>query len=350
MESKADLEARYYETLRPIFVSQGKTDWFELAFAILRISGMSLGHWDATVESRELLADFDKLLLQVELPSPPLEDRELTRWRLGLLAYVHVIEMNAPYHIIANLLRVQNGQRYVIDPFSSSHAAVGKSQKPKKAQRKPPPPAKPMDKIAVIRALAGDRFAGVSKAFDDFYFAPIRNAIAHSDYTLDGENFRIVGRQVQLPGEPFPTSRVSLDRLGEIINAAFGFYRVFFSLEQETRREFGSYSTQRLKYGDGEIEFLADDRGQMYGFRAHWPSGAYSEYRENRDGRVPLNMRFENDGAVGFVEGAILAYCQRCGKQLRTVYDSTPEKSDHEQFLDAPCPKCGAAPRELGVT
>jgi hypothetical protein len=342
METKAELENHYYELLRPIFVSEGKTDWFELAFAILRISGMSLGHWDATVESRELLADLDVLLLKMELLSPPLADRELTRWRLGLLAYLHVIEMSAPYHIIANLLRVQNGQRYVIEPFRTHTKAK------KRESRKRPPPPTPTEKIALLRSLAGDRFTSVAKVFDDFYFAPIRNAIAHSDYTLDGETFRLVGGQVQLPGEQFPTSHVPLERLGEIINTAFAFYRAFFKLEQETRRDFGSYSSTRLKHGDGEIDFLADANGLMYGFRAYWPSGAYSEYYENRDGRVPLNMRFVDGGFVGFIEGALLAYCLRCHTQLRTVYEAIGGKSDHDQYLDAPCPRCGATPRELG--
>jgi hypothetical protein len=345
MEPKADLETRYYELLQPLFVSEGDTDWLELAYSILRVSGMSLGHWDASVESRELLADLDALLLKMELPSPPLADPELTRWRLGLLAYLHVIEMSAPYHLIANLLRVQNGQRYVIDPF---HASVGNPKK--KAKKNTPPPPTPTDKIAIIRSLAGARFAGVAAAFDDFYFAPIRNAIAHSDYTIDGESFRLVGGQVRFPGEQFSTSRVPLDRLGEIINTAFAFHRVFFNLEKEARKDFASYSTQRFRYGDGDVEFLANDEGLMYGFRIHWPSGAFSEYFENREGRVPRNIRFVDSGSVGFIEGAILAYCQRCRTQLRTVYETTTEKSDHDQFLDAPCPTCGATPRELGAT
>jgi len=234
----------------------------------------------------------------------------------------------------------------VINPFTEL------LPRKKKVGAKRPRPPSPESKISVIRRLAGDRFSGVPAAFDEFYFSALRNAVAHSDYVLDDPYLKIIEGDLQLPGDSHPTSRVELDRVQAIFNTAMSFYRAFFKLERESRRDFGSFAGEHLPFQDGKIEFLVNDEGLMIGFRTHWPSGATSEYRDDGAARVPTNMRFTAEGSIGFIEAVVVAYCRKCGQQLPTVFppDGIDATDYHERWLDMPCTRCGARPREMGET
>lgn len=287
------VEQKYAQILQPVFTCAGQTSWFQIACALLRVSGVTLGAWDALRESKPLLADLTNLT-RIDLPAELFPDSDATRWRLMLQSYLHVIEIDATYHILANLLRVQNGLPYSYDPFHDlwtfrKNARLGETGTP-------PTPTK---KIRRIRELAGSRFPEVATLFDDFYFSSLRNSIAHSDYVLDGDKLKMLHGRIADPKGDTPF--VPYDRLARIIDTAGCFYRVFFEIERRMRSEFAQFSDEELPFGDGKITFIVDDNKLMCGFRVRLPSGGICEYREGPSGRLPMNMRLTENG-VEFVD------------------------------------------------
>ncbi len=286
------VEERYARILKPVFSSSGETNWFQIACALLRVSGLTLGAWDALRESKAVLADLDNLT-RIDLPSNLFPDTEATRWRLRLQSYLRVTEMDATYHILANLLRSQGGLPYAYDPFhglwTPKNAKVGETGRP----------PTPSQKIRRIKELAGSRFPEVASVFDEFYFSSLRNSIAHSDYVLDADKLKMLHGRI--PDANGNTPHIPLKRLGEIIDTAGCFYRVFFDFKRRMRGEFARFANEHLPFGDGKITFLVNDEGLMCGFQVRLPSGGFCEYREGPDARIPTNIRLTENG-VEFID------------------------------------------------
>ena len=55
---------------------------------------------------------------KIDLPKDRFPDPIATHWRIGLFLYGHVLEMDAPYAVLANLLRFRLDQGYRPDAFS----------------------------------------------------------------------------------------------------------------------------------------------------------------------------------------------------------------------------------------
>lgn len=107
---------RYISTLAPLFfpddaVSNDIVNYFA---SLLRIVGMEDGGWDPHLESRALLEDLNSIF-QLKLPVESFPDPGSTTWRIGLLFYSHIVEMDAPYEVLANLLRFRLGNRYTTE-------------------------------------------------------------------------------------------------------------------------------------------------------------------------------------------------------------------------------------------
>lgn len=286
-----EVEADKYETLlRKLFFT--KTDALELACTLVGISGMADGGWDAVEESRNFLSDLVRVRT-FAFPSQTFPSPSDTTARMCLLGYVHLVEMDAPYHLIVNLLRIHLGNRYHVDPFGDLKKRFSrKKKKPGLQQSIAPSPEK---KIARIKHWAdARRMPEVGLAFDDFYSADLRNAIAHSDYVLWRDQFRIA----KPPGQSF-----TMAEIWKRIDRALGFYSAFFKLEIETRRVFADGKGQRMRLTDGdEVEFLIDDDGLLIGFRFYWSKGGTSECSRSREGRVARNLWFPN-GEIEFLTG-----------------------------------------------
>lgn len=282
---------RYEALLRNLFFT--KTDALELACTLIGVSGMADGGWDSVEESRRLLSDLTTLR-SFDLPSGTFSVPAETTMRICLLGYVHLVEMNAPYHMILNLLRIHLGNRYHVDPFGDLRGGGKKKQKKMRfgAGRREPTPGEKITRIK--RWAAARRIPEVGSAFDEFYSAELRNAIAHSDYVLWDDEFRIATSF----GKRFPKTEIWTH-----IDRALGFYTAFFKLEVETRRVFGDGKGQRLKVADGdELEYLIDDDGLLFGFRLYWAGGGTSECSRSRAGRVARNLWFP-DGELEFLTG-----------------------------------------------
>jgi hypothetical protein len=76
---------------------------FEWACTIVRVSGLKDKGWDSHTESLALLEDLTNLM-HLDLPGDKFQHADHTQARLALISYCHVVEMDFPYELLANLL------------------------------------------------------------------------------------------------------------------------------------------------------------------------------------------------------------------------------------------------------
>src|ERR1700739_4852049 len=80
---------------------------FEFVCTLVRAGGLELGGFDPWYESKAIIDD-KRSLCERDLPPERFPEPLKTRIRLALLAYCTLTEMDLPYVIIANLLRLRN--------------------------------------------------------------------------------------------------------------------------------------------------------------------------------------------------------------------------------------------------
>ena len=279
---------RYIKTLTPLFLPDDpvSNDIVRYFASLLRIVGMEDAGWDPHLESRALLEDLNSLL-QLDLPEERFPDSNLTSWRLGLLFYSHIVEMDAPYEVLTNLLRFRVGKGYSPNPYY-----MFLSEK----ERKRPSRISPKRKIEIIRQLGQEASISVAELFDEFYDSNLRNAISHSDFILTAEHFRCRGgagawRAFSLP----------LQRVNEVITKAKVFVGTFLALDREARRIWGTHKGRAIPYDatyKGMIEVLVDKEDLLCGFKVHWPNNSESVYRRTQDGIEMTNCMLDLKNAT----------------------------------------------------
>lgn len=237
-----------------LFEAAKAVDEFEFGCTLLRVRGMESAGWDPFGETHQLVED---LMTLVGAPLAP-----HTKVRLGLLLYSHLTETGATYDILANLTRVLNGERYVIDPFLDHY--------PRNRKGEPQFLTTPAKVRALKDMLGAVDHAAVSETLDWFFHASVRNAFAHADYTLHGDEFRACSEFFEHGG--VRTSALALDVVADIVNRALAFYDAFMREYHDQR---GGYRANKVVGGrisggaDQEpVELLADERRGLYGFRS----------------------------------------------------------------------------------
>ena len=291
----ADVRERYVEILTPVFCPQLREgdDPLNYYASLLRILGMEDAGWDPYSESRALLHDLNRLLY-AKLPEQAFSDASATRWRLGLLHYGHIVEMDAPYDVLVNLLRFQLQQGYSPYPFISLPNSAGQMHVGKTR-------VSVSRKIKTISRMSQQLGYRVGEIFDDFYVPQLRNAVAHADYILARDSFRCRGG---LGGEG--SFRIPYTELSERMACAIAFTSAFFDLELFVRRDLGSREgvlPYHMRY-KGLLEFLVDDHGAMCGFAVHWPNGFVSLYSRTETGVEMVNCSVDSGrAAIRFMVG-----------------------------------------------
>jgi len=297
----------YQALLAPLFRPQG-SNAFELACTLIRVGGMQGPGWDPLEESTETLADL-MALFRLKLEPGQFKNPEKTRWRLLLISYAHLVEMDAPYDVLANLLRLRLKLPFSITPFQGVAVQSTTRKKPKtRPLAAPMLGMSPIQKIEAIKKLASQAgCASIGNAFEEFYFPSLRNSIDHSDYILHDNEFRMRNGYITEEGNPNSlTPVIKMQRLGEIIGRAFAFYQAFFGLELAARAWFGRFKGQGFPLDrllKGLVEFLIDENGLLVGFKVHWPNEQDSIYRRLSGGCEALNISHGLDGTIGFVVG-----------------------------------------------
>jgi hypothetical protein len=291
--NETDLEpliSRYSETLFPLFDCTG--DRFDYVLALLRASGLEDAGWDTLEESFRVLSDL-QLFAVAELPGLHFENPENTRLRLKLLEYCHLVEMDAPYEILANLCRVRLGLAVSNRPFArEAKEGLAKQIAINNAPARKLHPQQKIDSIKKLTTEAG--LPAIGTLFDDFYRAGIRNAISHSDYIIFGDEFRMRGQTIPTGRDNhIRTSVVKLVQLRELIDHARAFYLAFIRVEKAARLSAGNNKGRGFPYDHeykGILEVLADDGGYLCGAVIHWPNGLESRYLRTTNGSKPINI------------------------------------------------------------
>lgn len=286
------IRERYLGLMGPLFFPDDPIgpDIVRYFASLLRIIGMEDKGWDPHVESRAVL-DTLYALMQCDLPEDKFPDRELTTWRLGLTFYSHIVEMDAPYEVLTNLLRFRLGKGYSPNPYFDFL-----SGKQKKRFRRSG--LFPKQKIDIIKMLDEEAKLGIGGVFEDFYRSDLRNAISHSDFIFTDDGLR----------SRTGAFTITFEELDDILTKAKVFIGTFFGLEREARRFWGTNAGKALPYDPvykGLLEVLVDREGLMNGFKVHWPNGSDSIYRRTNDGIEMTNCSLDLKNAnIGMFVGS----------------------------------------------
>lgn len=276
---------QYIERLKPAFLPDDpiSNDIIRYFASLLRVLGVEDRGWDPYGESHGILSDLNRLM-KLPLPDDRFSDADATVWRLGLLLYCHIVEMDAPYEVITNLLRFQLGRGYSPSPFFMFLSDKEKKGFAKRGIRTG-------RKIEIIKQLSDEAGLTIGAIYDEFYRADLRNAVQHSDFILADDAFRsrsgISGHRA---------FRITYEELDSIITKAKAFIAAFFQMESITRQVWGLQANKAMPYDadyKGLMEVLVDDTDRMCGFSIHWPNETQSEYRRTAQGVDMVNLMLD---------------------------------------------------------
>ncbi|MEO8052209.1 MAG: hypothetical protein ABI833_17505 [Acidobacteriota bacterium] len=278
---------------------------FEFICALVRAGGLELGGIDPWYESRAIIADL-RNLSSLELPADRFPHPAKTQVRLALLAYCTLTEMDLPYMLLANLLRLRIGNKYHIDPFHD----LAKQRKPSKGHPfgtlVPPTTNQKLKRITELAQKAN--MSSIGAALEEVHDSVIRNAVYHSDFVLQDDSFLIRKASRLSKKEGGFTPRVALEELDELITNAFALYSALFSLYERCLNSFGDSKEAFIPYDShykGVMEFLFEEEDRLIGFRIYWPNGACGEYARTKEACVNMNLSFDQDGSINFMVGLI---------------------------------------------
>ncbi|MBA3810859.1 MAG: hypothetical protein H0X27_04285 [Caulobacteraceae bacterium] len=262
--------------------------------SLLRIVGMEDGGWDPYLESRKVLEDLNSLL-KIRLPAQRFPDQEAARWRLGLLFYSHIVEIDSVYEVLANLLRYHLGVGYSPNPF---YKYLSPKQQAAYAKRG----LYPTEKIKIIKKLDQDFGLPIGELFEEFFQTKLRNPVAHSNYILTDKEFRC-----RKGTGAVGTYKLQLAEVDDAITKAKAFYSAFFGIEHASRTGLAkAYGGRAIPYDlhyKGLMEMLVDGDGLLCGFKVHWPNSSESVYRQGADKCEMTNMMLGKDLKVELFVG-----------------------------------------------
>lgn len=319
---------QYIDILKPLFLPDDPVsgDIIKYFASLLRIVGMEDKGHDPYLESRSILEDLNSIM-QMDLPEDSFADQGMTIWRMGLLMYSQIVEMDAPYEVLTNLLRFQLGKGYSPNPY---YIFFNSKQKKKFKNNGL---IYPKQKIEIITKLSTEAGFSIGIIFDDFYSGWLRNSISHADFILTEQEFR------SRSGKGMFSARcISLTELNTIITKAKIFVSTFFSLEAAARKYWGAHKDKAIPYDPhykGLMEILVDDDDLMCGFRVHWPNGSESTYRRTEEGIDMTNCMPDFDNAT--IEFMVGLYAADPGEFSPLVgKDSVPQYSKLEGSGEIP--------------
>lgn len=266
----------YIEILKPVFLPDDPVsdDIVRYFASLLRVLGMEDKGWDPYEESRGILKDINSLM-QIKLPEHKFADPDRTTWRLGLLLYAHIVEMNAPYDVLTNLLRFKLKKGYSPNPYFDLLTEKEKKNFARFGIRT-------SRKIEIIKNLSREAGSKVGDIFDEYYRINLRNAIQHSDFILTDEDFR---SRTGISGSK--AFKIPYDELNTLLTKSKAFIAAFFQVESLARQVWGLEKGKAIPYDlryKGLMEILVDDQDLMCGFAVHWPNNSQSIYRRTKEG------------------------------------------------------------------
>lgn len=279
---------RYYDEykkyLNYLFAKASEKGGFDYLLTLLRVSGITCGHWDPFVEADEALNSFSKVLRKFSKKAKTKDS-----FRLALLIYCHATEMSAPYEIIANILRIINGKNYQFMPFFNLTSPDPNHP----FKRKQASVSKKISRLGQYATQANEK--KIIDLIYSFLRHNIRNAFYHSDYTITDDEFRILG-DGSIP------EIVKLTELSDLITRCFAFYSAFFHTYNGAKKSFLHIKKFHIRPNFQVLELLTDKKEGLYGFKMHHSTGACSSFeRKKYIGTTGLNLMCEEDGLSFFI-------------------------------------------------
>jgi hypothetical protein len=309
-ESNAKLK-HFAEILNPLFWHDDFNEahrLFEYMCTLVRAGGLKDSGWDSYIESIALLTDLTNLMgLNLDAESG-FGDWEATEVRLALIAYSHMVEMDFPYDLLVNLLRLRCGEQYCMHPF----AHLGKPVYVKIHGTKYIDnviKASPSKKIAEIKKWATRcDMPEIPDALSSFYDSVIRNAISHSDFAVHDGSLRLLSGTRYSASEKCRTPLVPFADIAELTNNAFGFHsalNILFKRQLTLLSDFRGKIMPFDDYYKGVIEYTFEDN-QLAGFRVYWPNETIGVFHRQSDGACyAQNLRFNPNGSINFMVGVM---------------------------------------------
>lgn len=267
--------------------------------SVLRVDGISIGHFDPTVEIRDAIDDFIKIRESVNTSKQP-----KLAIRLDLLIYCHATELSTPYHILYNLLRCIQGKDYMLRPFEQNGSKY------------------PQDKITNIKQLCAEiGEERLPEFFDDFFDKEIRNAFSHSDYCITDDEFRIISKRIHY----------KLDDLRERLQKGILFFKTFFDVYQSFLHSLHEMTPKyHLNQRHYEVlELLSNSELGLFGFSFHISNGTKCTFYRQPHEVWGMNFRPQLEG-MGLQVGNI----DELKKEYRIEGKRIP---DMEKLLSIKC-------------
>jgi hypothetical protein len=334
---------RYYaDILNPLFWNDDFNKvhrMFEWACTMVRVTGMADAGWDSYIESQALLQDITNLMT-LELPVEKFPSPSHTHARLALIAYSHMIEMDAPYDLLANALRLRLGMKYSVEPLA--HLNKLRDTRINGVKTKRVVRASPIAKISEIDAMSQQAgLPEVGAALKGIYNNTIRNAVFHSDYVVHDNSMRLLSGSHYSKKEGVNTPLITFDELGEVTSEAFAFHSALLALWKRQRKLFIDFRGKILPYDDrykGVIEYTFED-DSLNGFRVYWPNETVGICSRNANGTsIAQNIQFEPDGSINFFVGILASRpgsfspCVEAGSE--PIYSVIPETNIRPHWPD----------------
>jgi len=232
-----------------IFHRAKEENEFQFACAILpAVRGIPpYGRDDPLNETERFVRDM------VGLINAPLE--YMAKIRLGLLAYVRMVESKPVYEELSNILRIIAGHRAIPEPFGDLY--VGSKRRP--------PPAKRVVGFLCCQARGVDE-ESMAEEMEGMYDDAVRNAVSHADYFFhDGcfmSDWRRQGNPTRL------CNGIPLDELERIVLRGASFFEAVRNASVHHRKFYTESKLVRAcseKDGfSGDVWLLADEERGLY--------------------------------------------------------------------------------------
>lgn len=171
---------RYLCGLDSIFAKARACDEAQLVLSLLGIRGMQSEGWEPYDTTIDAIAAATRLHNETE---DHIAARHLSLWIYG-----HIVEAAAPYELLANLIKVAQGQQARITWLPDDRG-------------RPLSPGRKVELIGRWAAEIGNQAAG--HLLNAVWHRQLRNAVFHADYTLHGSEIRLIGDGDALSLEEF---------------------------------------------------------------------------------------------------------------------------------------------------
>jgi len=194
---------RYLECMTPAFTGAYERSEFEFILALLRVWGVQDAGWDPFETT-------SKAIPAMTAVHESMTDFVAAR-HLELWVYGHIVEASEPYELLANMIAISQGGRWVAQKFPP---IPGK-------RNRPPRELSPGEKIVSLeRAASAGSMPQVATPLREIWDRDLRNAVFHADYVLYGSEVRILR----------PPKKYSHERVTELVNKAHAYHTAIMLL------------------------------------------------------------------------------------------------------------------------